>query len=87
MKNVMRRHLSMPGLLRLVCDEFEQIPDSVDSRGMAPGDCLASGLAGFLLEIPLPPQFDTEARQEPGGCAHPARAVRRGAAALRHFHA
>ena len=62
MKNAMRRHLSMPGLLRLVCDEFEQIPDQVDSRGLTLRDCLASGLAVFLLKFPSLLQFDTEAR-------------------------
>ncbi|MDE0311680.1 MAG: hypothetical protein OXI52_05400, partial [Caldilineaceae bacterium] len=63
MKNAMRRHLSMPGLLRLVCGEFEQIPDPVDSRGSALRDCLASGLAVFLLKFPSLLQFDTEARR------------------------
>ncbi|MDE0307020.1 MAG: hypothetical protein OXI87_19390 [Albidovulum sp.] len=63
MKNVMRRQSSMPGLLRLACGEFERIPDRVDSRGLALGDCLASGLAVFLLKFPSLLQFDTEARR------------------------
>ncbi|MDE0114654.1 MAG: hypothetical protein OXN84_20520 [Albidovulum sp.] len=63
MKIAMCRHSSMPGLLRLACDEFERIPDPVDSRGLAIGDSPASGLAVFLLEFPALLQFDTEARR------------------------
>ena len=38
MNNAMRRHSSMPVLLRLACDEFERIPDLAASRGLALGD-------------------------------------------------
>ncbi|MDE0532800.1 MAG: hypothetical protein OXI01_15325 [Albidovulum sp.] len=63
MKNAAHRHLSMPKLFRLVCDEIERIPDPVDSRGLTLGDRLASGLAVYLLRFPSLPQFDTEARR------------------------
>ncbi|MDE0305798.1 MAG: hypothetical protein OXI87_13115 [Albidovulum sp.] len=46
--NVMPRHLSMPGLLNVVRDQFEKILDPTRSRGLPPSDCLMSGLAVFL---------------------------------------
>ena len=39
-----RRHLSMPGMLRAMRDCFDLVPDPLDTRGITPSDCLISGL-------------------------------------------
>ena len=61
-KNVMRRQLSMPGLLNVVRDRFEKILDPTRSRGLPLSDCLMSGLAVFLLKYPSLLRFDDAAR-------------------------
>lgn len=57
----LRRHLSMPGMLRVVRDFFDQIPSSLDTRGITLPDCLTSGSAVFSLKVPSILQFDRQA--------------------------
>ena len=57
-----RRHLSMPGMMRMVRSSFQRIPDPVASRGLTQSDCLMSGLAVFLFKFPSLPEFDKASR-------------------------
>ena len=62
-RKTFRRHLSMPGLLGLVRQCFETIPDSVKGRKFTLADCLMSGLAVFILKFPSLLKFDEAMRQ------------------------
>ncbi len=62
--HVLRRHLSMPGLLSSVRKTFASIPDTVRYREYSLSDCLMSGLALFTLKYPSLLQFDTQTRSE-----------------------
>ncbi|MDP6768374.1 MAG: hypothetical protein QF414_06735 [Arenicellales bacterium] len=61
----LRKDLSLPGLLSLVADQFQQIPDIMGRQTrITLKDCLLSGLAIFNLKYPSLLQFDA-AREEP----------------------
>ncbi len=62
--HVLRRHLSMPGLLSSVRTTFASIPDTVRYRAYSLSDCLMAGLALFTLKYPSLRQFDKQARSE-----------------------
>ncbi len=62
--HVLRRHLSMPGLLSSVRKTFASIPDTVRYRKYSLPDCLMAGLALFTLKYPSLLQFDTQTRSE-----------------------
>ncbi len=62
-RNSIRRHLSMPGMLRVVRYSFERLPGPLDTRGIAHPDCLMSGLAEFSLKMPSLPRFDRQVRR------------------------
>ena len=49
--HVLRRHLSMPGLLSSVRQAFAEVPDGVRHRRFRLSDCLMSGLAMLILKI------------------------------------
>ena len=57
-----RRHLSTPGMLRVVRECFDRVPDPVRSRDFSLSDCLMSGLAVFSLKTPSLLQFDMQVR-------------------------
>jgi len=57
-----RRHLSMPGMLRMVRACFDRVADPLDIRGITLSDCLMSGLAVFSLKMPSLLQFDKRVR-------------------------
>ncbi len=62
--HVLRRHLSMPGLLSSVRKAFVSIPDPFRYRQYSLPDCLMAGLAIFALKYPSLLQFDTQTRSE-----------------------
>ena len=57
-QHVLRRHLSMPGLLSSVRQTFAEVPDGVRHRQFNVSDCLMAGLAMFILKDPLLLQFN-----------------------------
>ncbi len=61
-KHVLRKHVSMPGLLSTVRKVFNAIPDPVNNRGFTLTDCLMSGLAMFHLKSPSLLDFDQRTR-------------------------
>lgn len=57
----MKKHLSLPGLLKRVRSQCAKIPDPIAPRSKIPlVDCLMSGLAMFGLKIPSLLQFDEQ---------------------------
>ena len=63
-KRLLRKALSAPGLLREVRACFDELEDTVASRGLNLTDCLMSGLAVFGLKYPSLLQFDRDARTD-----------------------
>ncbi len=63
-RNVLRRHVSMPGLLSTVRKVFDTVPDPTSHRAFSLSDCLMSGLAMFSLKYPSLLEFDNETRGE-----------------------
>jgi len=57
-----RKHLSMPGLLRIVGRSFDALPDDRRSRSITLKDCLLSALAVFHQKFPSLLQFDRSMR-------------------------
>jgi len=57
-----RRHLSMPGMLRMVRACFDRVPDPINGRDFSLSDCLMSGFAVFSLKMGSLLQFDTQVR-------------------------
>ena len=51
-KKSFRKDLSMPGMLRVVRECFDDISDPVVTRGITLSDCLMLGLAVFSMKIP-----------------------------------
>ena len=58
MKYRFRKHLSAPGLLKLVRSCFDDIQDCLSARDFSLSDCLMSALAVFGLKYPSLLQFD-----------------------------
>jgi hypothetical protein len=57
----MKKHVSVPGLLKRIRSQFAKIPETVGARSKIPlADCLMSGLAIFGLKIPSLLQFDEQ---------------------------
>ena len=63
-KRLLRKALSAPGLLREVRACFDELEDTVASRGLNLTECLMSGLAVFGLKYPSLLQFDRDARTD-----------------------
>ncbi len=82
-RDSLRKHLSMPGMLRAVRACLHRIADPIDTRGISLSDCLMSGPAVFSLRMPSLLQFDRQVR----GGGEPPPAVRRGAGAVGHLDA
>ncbi len=61
-RDSLRKHLSMPGMLRAVRACLDRIADPVDTRGISLSDCLMSGLAVFSSRMPSLLQFDRQVR-------------------------
>lgn len=61
-----RKHLSMPGMLRVIRDCFDRVSDPVNTRGVTLSDCLMSGLAVFSLKMPSLLKFDELVRGDEG---------------------
>ncbi len=51
-RDSLRKHLSMPGMLRAVRACLHRIADPVNTRGISLSDCLMSGLAVFSSRTP-----------------------------------
>ena len=61
----MKKHVSMPGLLKRVRSQFEKIPEIRDPRSkISLADCLMSGLAVFGLKMPSLLEFDEHMEEE-----------------------
>ena len=61
----MKKHISMPGLLEKVQDQFTKIPEESGARSKMPlADCLMSGLAIFSLKMPSLLQFEDYLSQD-----------------------
>lgn len=61
----MKKHVSMPSLLRLTRQQFAKIPDTESSRErITLVDCLMSGVAIFSLKFPSLLQFDEDYHEE-----------------------
>jgi len=57
----MKKHVSVPGLLKRIRSQFTKIPETAGPRSKIPlADCLMSGLAIFGLKIPSLLQFDEQ---------------------------
>jgi hypothetical protein len=56
----MKRHISLPALLKRVRSQFEKVPDIAAGRKIKLSDCLMSGLAVFGLKMPSLLQFDEQ---------------------------
>lgn len=57
-RNVLRRHVSMPGLLSTVSRSFDTITDLVRHREYIFSDCFMLGLVMFALKCPSLLEFD-----------------------------
>lgn len=63
--NRMKKHVSIPGLLKRVKSQFAKIPETGGSRSKIPlVDCLMSGLAIFGLKMPSLLEFDEQMEEE-----------------------
>ena len=62
--HVLRRHLSMPGMLSSVHKTFATIPDMVRYREYSLPDCLIVGLELFTLKYPSLLQFYKQTHSE-----------------------
>ena len=61
----MKKHISMPGLLEKVQEQFRNMPEKSGARSKMPlADCLMSGLAIFSLKMPSLLQFEDYLSQE-----------------------
>lgn len=61
----LKKHVSMPSLLRRTRQQLAKIPDTESSRARLPlVDCLMSGLAIFSLKFPSLLQFDEDYHEE-----------------------
>lgn len=57
----MKKHISLPSLLKRVRSQFEKVPDPIKGRTkFTQSDCLMSGLAVFSLKMPSLLQFDEQ---------------------------
>ena len=56
----LRRHLSIPGILRVARDFLDRIPGPLDTRGITLPDCSTSGPAVLALKMPSILQFDRQ---------------------------
>ena len=61
-RRVLRRHVSMPGLLACARELFAKVPDPVRGRLFSLADCLMSGLAIFTLKFPSLLKYDEPCR-------------------------
>jgi hypothetical protein len=62
---VMKKHVSMPSLLRRTRQQFAKVPDKESSRArLSLADCLMTGLAVFSLKYPSLLQFDDDYNSE-----------------------
>ena len=61
-RNSLRRLLSMPDMLRVVCTCLHRVPDPIRARDISLSDCLTSALAVFSSRTPSLLQFDRQVR-------------------------
>ena len=52
----------MPGMLDMMRERFDRVPDPISARCMSLSDCLMSGLAVFSFKLPSLLQFDRKVR-------------------------
>lgn len=64
MKAVVRKHLSVPGLLERIRSQYKKISDPNPQSAYGMVDCLMSGIALFGLKYASLLQFDKDARNE-----------------------
>ncbi len=60
LQNILRRHVSIPGLLSTVRRSFDTILDPVRHRQYSLSDCLISGLPLFALKCPSLMEYDAK---------------------------